>query len=213
MNSSFNLQIAGKLGEDTEIVAALTDENIPLQADGNTQQLNEFDKIYVQINRPNTMLKLGDYELASPAGYFSRYFKKLQGVTVEWGTPPSPLLRRGGIGNRESFNLQQRTVESKPSFIPNRNIETETTPPLLKRGAGGVHTQASAAIARGKFARNFITPQEGNQGPYRLQGNEGETFIIVLSGTEKVFIDGQLCLLYTSPSPRDQRGSRMPSSA
>ena len=24
---------------------------------------------------------------------------------------------------------------------------------------------------------------------------------------------GQVCLLYTSPSPRDQRGSRMPSSA
>ena len=26
-------------------------------------------------------------------------------------------------------------------------------------------------------------------------------------------IEGQSCLLYTSPSPRDQRGSRMPSSA
>ena len=25
--------------------------------------------------------------------------------------------------------------------------------------------------------------------------------------------DGKICLLYTSPSPRDQRGSRMPSSA
>ena len=25
--------------------------------------------------------------------------------------------------------------------------------------------------------------------------------------------DGNFCLLYTSPSPRDQRGSRMPSSA
>ena len=25
--------------------------------------------------------------------------------------------------------------------------------------------------------------------------------------------DSKLCLLYTSPSPRDQRGSRMPSSA
>ena len=25
--------------------------------------------------------------------------------------------------------------------------------------------------------------------------------------------DGNTCLLYTSPSPRDQRGSRMPSSA
>ena len=26
-------------------------------------------------------------------------------------------------------------------------------------------------------------------------------------------VQGELCLLYTSPSPRDQRGSRMPSSA
>ena len=39
---------------------------------------------------------------------------------------------------------------------------------------------------------------------------------IVLSGhTDVVPVDGQpwTCLLYTSPSPRDQRGSRMPSSA
>ena len=28
-----------------------------------------------------------------------------------------------------------------------------------------------------------------------------------------LFIQSVLCLLYTSPSPRDQRGSRMPSSA
>ena len=30
---------------------------------------------------------------------------------------------------------------------------------------------------------------------------------------ERMYPDGQTCLLYTSPSPRDQRGSRMPSSA
>ena len=33
-------------------------------------------------------------------------------------------------------------------------------------------------------------------------------------GHTKFFFDkGKYCLLYTSPSPRDQRGSRMPSSA
>ena len=37
------------------------------------------------------------------------------------------------------------------------------------------------------------------------------TLLVILSLTTLVF--GVVCLLYTSPSPRDQRGSRMPSSA
>ena len=36
---------------------------------------------------------------------------------------------------------------------------------------------------------------------------------LVAEALEQVVDDVQLCLLYTSPSPRDQRGSRMPSSA
>ena len=32
-------------------------------------------------------------------------------------------------------------------------------------------------------------------------------------GGDKWIVKAQVCLLYTSPSPRDQRGSRMPSSA
>ena len=34
-----------------------------------------------------------------------------------------------------------------------------------------------------------------------------------LNKEKKVVPDDFVCLLYTSPSPRDQRGSRMPSSA
>eukprot|EP00829_Urostomides_striatus_P013882 TRINITY_DN3951_c0_g1_i7.p6 TRINITY_DN3951_c0_g1~~TRINITY_DN3951_c0_g1_i7.p6 ORF type:complete len:104 (-),score=35.68 TRINITY_DN3951_c0_g1_i7:70-381(-) len=34
-----------------------------------------------------------------------------------------------------------------------------------------------------------------------------------LAGEQKLFESAKSCLLYTSPSPRDQRGSRMPSSA
>ena len=35
----------------------------------------------------------------------------------------------------------------------------------------------------------------------------------VTKGTATMIATGGVCLLYTSPSPRDQRGSRMPSSA
>ena len=50
-----------------------------------------------------------------------------------------------------------------------------------------------------------------------------EKITILLSDVDRAFVNAirrtlisdtpKICLLYTSPSPRDQRGSRMPSSA
>ena len=51
----------------------------------------------------------------------------------------------------------------------------------------------------------------------KLIKHPSATFFVRASGTSminaKIFDGSILCLLYTSPSPRDQRGSRMPSSA
>ena len=147
-NSNFNLQMSGNLGDGVEVVAAISDNNIPIQPQGNTQQLQDFDKIFIQIKKDNVSLTAGDYELRRPDSYFMNYYKKLQGATIS-----------------AAFELDKdRTIDSKASF----------------------------AIARGKFARNDIIALEGNQGPYRLRGSNGERFIIILSGTERVFIDGQL---------------------
>ena len=41
----------------------------------------------------------------------------------------------------------------------------------------------------------------------------GRSDHVVLGNASIVGTPGNYCLLYTSPSPRDQRGSRMPSSA
>lgn len=148
VNSNMALQFAGKIGHDIEISAVISDDNIPIQPDGNTQQINEFDKVFIQLKRNKTKLIVGDYELKRPDSYFMNYFKRTQGAYVA-----------NSFKDRNDFNY---------------------------------HTQVAAAVSKGRSARNQFIGEEGNQGPYRLTGNNGEQYVIVLSGTERVFIDGEL---------------------
>lgn len=154
VNSSLNLQLAGKIADDVEILAAVTDNNVPLQPEGNTQQIQDFDKVFVQLSKKKSKIIAGDFELSRPQSYFMNFFKKGQGALFETG------------------------------FALNRNADSNKVWNMQMRGA--------AAISKGKFARNSFNGIESNQGPYRLTGAENELFIIVLSGSEKVFIDGQL---------------------
>ncbi len=49
---------------------------------------------------------------------------------------------------------------------------------------------ASGAIVRGQFTTSQFTAQEGNQGPYKLQGPNGELFVLIVSGSETVYVNG-----------------------
>ena len=64
------------------------------------------------------------------------------------------------------------------------------------------------------FAENNISPQQTGSGLYYVIDNPGGEEKPTPTSTVTVIYRGYFfCLLYTSPSPRDQRGSRMPSSA
>ena len=77
VNSNLNLQVSGKLSEDIDLLMAATDNNIPFQADGTTAQLQEFDKVFIQLNNKTTKLVVGDFQLAKPKqSYFLNYYKR-----------------------------------------------------------------------------------------------------------------------------------------
>lgn len=147
INSSLNLELSGEIGPNLKLLASVSDDNLPIQPDGNTNKLQEFDQVFVQIYNDKLKLIAGDFWLYRPTGYFLNYRKRAQGLSLNyhWG----------------------------------------------KDSTSGWQTQVSGALSKGKFARQIIQGIEGNQGPYRLKGNENEPFIIVLSGTERVFIDGR----------------------
>lgn len=146
LNSNLDLRLNGKLGNGIEITAALTDNNIPLQPDGTTQQLQDFDRVFIQLKKEPHNIIAGDYNLKSYDSYFMKFSKQLQGISY-----------MNDIRFKNGIRLQ---------------------------------TTTSMAVSRGKFARNIFQAQEGNQGPYRLVGNNNETFIIILAGSEKIFVDG-----------------------
>ncbi|GAA4268541.1 hypothetical protein [Hyunsoonleella aestuarii] len=49
---------------------------------------------------------------------------------------------------------------------------------------------AAGALVRGQFTTSQFTAQEGNQGPYKLQGPNGELFVLIVSGSEIVYVNG-----------------------
>ncbi|MFZ4930264.1 hypothetical protein [Chryseobacterium sp. Mn2064] len=147
VQSSMDLQISGRLSKDVTILASISDHNLPIQADGYTQTLEEFDKIYMQLNiKEKSILRAGHLDLVESKNYFAKYQRRSMGLQFQ-----------------TEFGKENKT------FI-----------------------DISAGVARSEFHRIRFQGVEGNQGPYRLTGKNGEQFITLISGSEQVFIDGIL---------------------
>lgn len=80
VNSNFNLQMEGKLTDDLNIRAAITDQNIPYQPEGNSQRVQDFDNVFVQVYNEKLSLMAGDVVLQHKPSYYLRYYKNVQGA-------------------------------------------------------------------------------------------------------------------------------------
>lgn len=147
IESGLRVQLDGEVAPGVRVEAALTDENTPILAEGTTQRLSEFDRVYVGVTTKNAAARLGDFDFALEGSELARFGRKLQGGTVEARVGRAGPLRSGRV-------------------------------------------VLAGATPRGQFRIQEIVPIEGVQGPYRLEGAAGEPFILVVPGSEVVYLNG-----------------------
>ncbi|MDX2127557.1 MAG: hypothetical protein SFU91_00810 [Chloroherpetonaceae bacterium] len=149
VTSGLRLQLDGEIADGVTVSAALTDENTPIQPEGNTQTLSEFDRVYVEIKSKAAKAVIGDFVSEFQGTEFANLSRRLQGAEV---------------GGATDFGQSAFSLKSTAAF----------------------------AVSRGRFAFNQFNGQDGVQGPYRLRGVNNEPFIVVLAGTERIYVDGVL---------------------
>tara|TARA_R110002096_G_scaffold329006_1_gene522985 strand:- start:19997 stop:23032 length:3036 start_codon:yes stop_codon:yes gene_type:complete len=142
LESGLNFELSGNLTDEITIEAALTDRSIPIQPDGTTQNLREFDRVFIQLQSPTTKLQMGDVDVKFEQSAFAKLNRRLQGAA---GYNSSSAGEYGG----------------------------------------------AVSVVRGVYKSLKFEGQDGVQGPYRLTGSENEQFVIVLAGTERVYINGK----------------------
>ena len=145
LNSELDLQISGKLNDKVTLRASIQDSNIPLQESGYSQQLDEFDQVFIEVFSERWGIRAGDIDLEDTQSYFSKFSKRVQGLSL--------------------------TTNFK-------NEDSEFT------------AFASGALVRGQFSSSQFVGQEGNQGPYKLVGPNNELYVLVVSGSETVYVNG-----------------------
>ena len=142
LNSELDLQISGKLNEKIYLKASIQDANIPLQDNGYSQRLDEFDQIFIELISDDWQIRAGDIDLKNSNSYFGKFEKRIQGLNF--------------------------------SISPNDQV----------------NIYGSGAIVKGQFKTSSFQGQNGNQGPYKLVGSRGELYVLVVSGSETVYING-----------------------
>ena len=149
---------------------AVVNSNLDLQISG---KISENVSLRASIQDSNIPLQEGGY--SQKLDEFDQLFIEL--FSEKWNIRAGDLF----IENRKS------------SFLNfNKKVQGLATKFTFGTPAKKTEVVAAGALVRGQYARSNFVGQEGNQGPYKLRGNNNELYVLVISGSERVYVNGIL---------------------
>ena len=82
-NQELRVNVEGKASENITILALLSDQDLPIQPEGTTENIQDIDQKLIRITHPNMRGTLGDFEGSLGASEFIFFPRALEGVQVE----------------------------------------------------------------------------------------------------------------------------------
>lgn len=149
---------------------ASVSSNLDLQITGKIS-----DKVSLRASIQDSNIPLQDGGYSQKLDEFDQIFIEL--FTDKWNIRAGDLFLENRQSRFLNFNKKVQGLSTHFTFGTEEN-KTDIF--------------ASAALVRGQYAKSAFTGQEGNQGPYKLRGNNGELYVLVISGSEKVYVNGIL---------------------
>lgn len=82
-NQELRVNVEGKASENIGVLAMLSDQDLPIQPEGTTENIQDIDQKLIRITHPNMSGTLGDFEGSLGPSAFIFFPRALEGVQVE----------------------------------------------------------------------------------------------------------------------------------
>ena len=88
-NQEFRINVRGNVSDNIQVLAMLSDQDLPIQPEGMTEDIQDINQKLIRITHPNVIGTLGDFDASLGPSEFIFFPRALEGVKVEgdfdWG--------------------------------------------------------------------------------------------------------------------------------
>ncbi|RAR72791.1 hypothetical protein [Flavobacterium aciduliphilum] len=154
---------------------------------GNNQNTSVNSNLDLQItgrlsNKVSLRASIQDSNIPMQSGGYSQKLDEFDQIFIElfsdtWNIRAGDLFLENRQSQFLNFNKKVQGLSTRFRFGTKEN-QTDVF--------------VAGAVVRGHYAKSSFTGQEGNQGPYKLKGTQGELYVLVISGSERVYVNGLL---------------------
>ncbi|HLW62913.1 MAG TPA: hypothetical protein VKY33_05885, partial [Flavobacterium sp.] len=166
LNTNGSISRGITVGNNQNLV---TNSNLDLQIVGN---LSDNIQIRASLQDSNIPLQNGGY--SQKMDEFDQIFMEL--FSTNWSVKAGDLFLENRTSRFLNFNKKVQGISATLQF---ENEKSKTT------------IETAAALVRGQYAKSEFVGQEGNQGPYKLKGSGNQLYILIISGSESVYVNGR----------------------